>query len=110
MNCAAEVQTALEPQELLNSISKIEKILGRNTKGDYKPRTIDIDIIFYNDLVLENDKLIIPHKKAHLRKFVLEPICEIRPDLIHPVLNKTVSDILNELGADQYVRQIGKYY
>jgi len=110
INCAAKIQTSLQPYDLLNYLIDSEKKLGRAGKGDYKPRTIDLDIIFYNDLILENERLIIPHKQAHLRKFVLEPICEINPDLIHPVLNKSISYILENLGHDQHIKQIGQFY
>lgn len=110
INCAAEVHTALKPHELLDNLVNTEKKLGRDSKGDYRPRTIDLDIVFYNDLILETDSLVIPHKQAHLRKFVLEPLCEINPDLIHPVLRRPISDILQNLSSDQYVKRIGKYY
>jgi 2-amino-4-hydroxy-6-hydroxymethyldihydropteridine diphosphokinase len=110
INCAAEIETSLQPNDLLDYLIHTERKLGRASKGDYKPRTIDIDIVFYNNLILETDRLVIPHKQAHLRKFVIEPLCEINPDLIHPVLNKPISDILQKLENDQYVKRIGQYY
>lgn len=110
INCATEIETSLQPHDLLNYLIDTEKKLGRASKGDYKPRTIDLDIIFYNDLILETTNLIIPHRQAHLRKFVIEPLCEINPDLIHPVLKKPISDILQKLGNKQFVKRIGQYY
>ncbi len=110
VNCAAELETSLKPHDLLDFLINTERKLGRDDKGNYKPRTIDLDIIFYDDLVLETSGLTIPHKQAHLRKFVMEPVCEISPGLIHPLLNKPVEDICQELGCDQYIKKIGQFY
>ena len=110
INCAVQIETTLKPHDLLNYLLDTEKKLGRQSKGDLRPRTIDLDIIFYDDLILETASLIIPHRQAHLRRFVIEPLCEINPDLIHPVLNEPISDILQKLGQDQHVERIGQLY
>ncbi|HSG31309.1 MAG TPA: 2-amino-4-hydroxy-6-hydroxymethyldihydropteridine diphosphokinase [Thermodesulfobacteriota bacterium] len=110
INCAAKIKTPLMPLDLLSSLITTEKKLGRLSKSDYSPRTIDLDIIFYNDLTLKSDKLVIPHKQAHLRRFVIEPLCELCPDLIHPVLNKSISNILENISSAQIVKKIGTFY
>ncbi|NIP38706.1 MAG: 2-amino-4-hydroxy-6-hydroxymethyldihydropteridine diphosphokinase [Candidatus Dadabacteria bacterium] len=110
INCAAKILTPLKPVDLLDSLTQTEKKLGRESKGDYSPRTIDIDIIFYNDLILQSDNLTIPHKQAHLRRFVIEPLSEICPDLIHPLLNKTLLEIIQSMKNKQYVKKIGSFY
>lgn len=109
VNCAVQVETSLTPAQLLDSILDVEKSMGRKTKGDNLPRIIDLDIIFYNDLIVKSDNLTIPHKLAHLRRFVLEPICEINSEYTHPVLNKTISKLIEELDDTLKVEKIGKY-
>lgn len=110
VNCAVQVETSLKPEQLLESLLDIEKSMGRKTKRDKAPRIIDLDIIFYNDLIIDSDNLTIPHKLAHLRRFVLEPICEIDCQYTHPVLNKTISKLIEELDDTLKVEKIGKYY
>jgi len=110
VNCAVQVETSLKPEQLLESLLDIEKNMGRKAKGDKAPRIIDLDIIFYDDLIIDSDNLTIPHKLAHLRRFVLEPICEINCQYTHPVLNKTISKLIQELDDTLKVEKIGKYY
>lgn len=88
------METDLSPQDLLVKCQKIEKELGRIRREKWGKRTIDIDILFYDDLVLESDDLIIPHPLIEKRKFVLVPLNEIATDFIHPVLRKTIGEIL----------------
>ncbi len=98
LNSVAIVETDLEPQKLLTEIKKIEKKLGRvKTKSGYESRIIDIDIIFYDNLIYEGEELIIPHKYAHKRDFVLEPLNELVPDFTHPVLNLPISELLKRV-------------
>lgn len=89
LNQAIAVQTTLSPLELLRTTQTIENNLGRQDKGKRAPRTIDIDILYYDDLVLDLPELTIPHPYAHCRTFVLDTMLQIAPDLIHPLEKKT---------------------
>jgi len=95
-NLAIEIETDKDPYELLDSILKIENSLGRIRldDGKYHSRTIDIDIIFYGNRVIDSKNLIIPHPNMHLRRFVLLPLCEIAPDYIHPKFKIFVKNLL----------------
>ncbi|MFC5285041.1 2-amino-4-hydroxy-6-hydroxymethyldihydropteridine diphosphokinase [Pedobacter alpinus] len=95
LNIAIKVDTFLSPHEVLNEIQKIETQLGRIRKDKWSERTMDIDIIFYNDLILsDSDILIIPHLMLTMRKFVLLPLNEIAPNYKHPITKKTISELL----------------
>jgi len=95
LNIVISIETQLSPEELLNTILNIEKIMGRvrNNNG-YESRIIDIDILFYNNIVLNTPNLIIPHPHIEKRLFVLVPLAEILPNIIHPVLKKTASNLI----------------
>lgn len=97
LNQALECLTSLEPFELLKEIKSIEKKMGREKTVRYGPRIIDIDIIFYDDLILKSEKLTIPHPLMHERLFVLKPLSEIAPDFVHPELKLTVKQLLEKL-------------
>lgn len=96
INCAVQIRTELSPHQLLTKLNMIEETLGRVRDEKWGPRTIDLDIIFYNELVINDSDLTIPHPRAHLRRFVLDPIYEISPDYLHPMLNQTVSVLIKE--------------
>lgn len=93
-NQALAVKTDLTPLRLLNKLKRIEKIMGREETFRYGPRVIDLDILFYDDRILNTKRLQIPHPRLQERAFVLVLLAEIIPDLIHPVLDKTVSELL----------------
>ena len=95
-NQVIKVETKLSAEELLLILLEIEKKLGRERTetATYQSRLIDIDVLFFNKKIIETDTLHIPHPRLHLRKFVLEPLNEIAPNFIHPVLNKTISELL----------------
>ena len=97
LNGAVKFQTKLTPEDLLKALKNIEKVLKRNTPFRNGPRTIDIDIIFYGNLILKTDNLIIPHPRADKRFFVLKPLSGIAPCKIHPALKKQVKTLLKEL-------------
>jgi 2-amino-4-hydroxy-6-hydroxymethyldihydropteridine diphosphokinase len=97
LNMVVMVETKLSPSGLLGSILMIEALLGRvRDGGQYASRLIDIDILMYDNLVLEEKTLKIPHPKMHLRKFVLVPLCEIGQGLNHPVLNRSIASLLKK--------------
>jgi len=97
INLAAEISTDLSPYKLLRHLNEIEERLGRIRTEKWGPRTIDLDIIFYGDLILSDETLNIPHIEAHVRQFVLEPVCEIEPDLIYPGLGIPVCEVLQKI-------------
>lgn len=97
LNCVIEVETILEPEELMNVLLNIEEMLKRERIVRWGPRTIDLDILLYDDLITNNEKVIIPHPRMHEREFVLRPLNEIAPYFMHPVLNKRIYSLLEEI-------------
>lgn len=105
LNQAIKLKTFLKPEELLDVLHRIEALCGRKRTGDdeIEARTLDIDILFYDDLVLETSVLTLPHPRIHLRRFALKPLMEVAPDHIHPLLKKSVSQLLEECSDDGVV-------
>lgn len=105
VNAVVEVKTKYTPQELLKICQRIETQLGRDRKDSntYEDRTIDIDILFYNKDIIEEDNLTIPHKFLHLRAFILVPMMELNADFVHPVLHKTIEEMHNDLENPEMV-------
>ncbi len=97
INMAIEIETDKTPIDLLHLLNDIEKKLGRTETVKWGPRTIDLDILFYDDLVIKGSGLEVPHPRMHEREFVLKPLAEIAPDKLHPLLKKKVRELLSEL-------------
>ena len=97
LNCAIHIKTELTPEALITSCRKIEFSNGRPlNRNKSAPRTLDIDIIFYGDRIINSDKLVVPHPRYADRRFVLEPLAEIAPDYICPDTGTTVADTLDQ--------------
>lgn len=109
LNGAIEIQTCLTPSELLRTCKSIEEILGRKiikNEKVKKSRIIDLDILFYENEILDFKDLNIPHKKICIRDFVLVPLLEIAPDFIHPIFNKSIKDLYLEFSKKQLLDSI----
>ncbi len=106
LNQVIELKTSLQAQELLSGILKIESDLGRKRLEKWGSRIIDIDILLYEDLIINDPKLIIPHPYLAFRRFCLMPLCEIAPEFIHPVLKKSIQQLLLELSDDLLVKRL----
>lgn len=100
LNAAVCVETNLNPQEVLEATQEVECELGRTHKsidGVYGDRLIDIDLLLYGDVIMSTEELTLPHSLMTERRFVMEPLAEIAPEVVHPVLGKTMREINNEL-------------
>ena len=106
LNRVLVVETALTPQQILETIRDIETRLSRQRSVKWGQRTLDIDILFYNDEIIETKELHIPHPHLQERRFTLEPLNEIEPELRHPLLRKTIRELLEECSDELTVRKI----
>jgi 2-amino-4-hydroxy-6-hydroxymethyldihydropteridine diphosphokinase len=107
LNCAVKLDTEKMPRQLLNGILEVEREMGRRRTQIKGPRNIDIDILLFGNSIIETKGLSVPHPSLHQRRFVLEPLAEIAPEVRHPVLKKTMRELRDALPAGQAVRRVG---
>ena len=108
LNCAVALDTEKMPKQLLAGIFEIEQGMGRRRVQTKGPRSIDIDILLFGSSIVDTQGLTIPHPALHERRFVLEPLAEIAPEVRHPVFKRTVREMRDALPPGQAVRKIGK--
>jgi 2-amino-4-hydroxy-6-hydroxymethyldihydropteridine diphosphokinase len=106
LNQIIQLKTGLSPQLVLQKILHIENVLGRKREEKWGSRTIDIDILFYGQDIIAEPGLTVPHPELHNRMFTLAPLSEIAPDLVHPILHKTIFDLKSELKDNLIVKKL----
>ena len=106
LNCAVALKTEKMPKQLMSALLAIEQDMGRRRSQEKMPRKIDIDILLFGNSVIQSKELTVPHPEMHRRRFVLEPLAEIAAEVRHPVLKRTIGELLNALPAGQAVRKI----
>lgn len=106
LNCVVEAETELPPLELLRALRGIEAEMGSRKLVARGPRLIDLDILLYSQETIDEPELQVPHPRMHLRRFVLEPLAEIAPDAVHPVLGKTAAELLAQVADRSRVRRV----
>ncbi len=108
LNCVAELTSGLDAHELAARLKDVEQFIGRTNSSKWHEREIDIDILFYGNLIINSDGLRIPHAEVESRNFVLFPLNDLAPELIHPLSGKTISEILAESVDELRVSVFGK--
>jgi len=107
LNCAVSLDTEKMPKQLMRQVLELEQSMGRRRLQKKGPRLIDIDILLFANSVIDTKELVVPHPAMHERRFVLEPLAEIAPDVRYPGLKKTVRELRDALGPGQMVRKVG---
>ena len=107
LNGVAAIQTSLSPLSLLHTLKDIETAIGRKHRVRWGPREIDLDILIYGDVCVQTEKLVVPHPEMHLRGFVLVPLAELAPDLVHPIFQESIHTLLNRFEDDKTVSESG---
>jgi len=102
VNCIAQIRVTKSPFELLQGLMNIESVMGRVRRKRWEARIIDLDILLFGQEIQESYNLIIPHPLMHKRRFVLEPLSQLAPDLVHPVFKVTIQELLNKLPIPLY--------
>lgn len=110
VNCVLKIRTSLNCVRLFQVLQNIEKLLGRQHSHRWAPRTMDLDLLFFDDEILRTKSLILPHPRLHQRRFVLEPLCEIAPNLVHPIKGVPVQVLLKKLDDNKKVVPLYKFY
>lgn len=106
LNCAVKLNTEKMPKQLLSGILDVEQQMGRRRRPKKGPRTIDIDILLFGNSIIETKGLTVPHPALHERRFVLEPLAEIAPDIRHPVFKRNIRELRDALPPGQAVRKL----
>jgi 2-amino-4-hydroxy-6-hydroxymethyldihydropteridine diphosphokinase len=106
LNCAVQLETEKMPRQLLKAILGVEREMGRRRPQNKGPRNIDIDILLFGNAVVDTAELIIPHPALHERRFVLEPLAEIAPEVRHPVFKRTMRELRDALPPGQAVKRV----
>jgi 2-amino-4-hydroxy-6-hydroxymethyldihydropteridine diphosphokinase len=106
LNCAVALRTEKMPKQLIGALLRIEQEMGRRRSQEKTPRKIDIDILLFGNSVIDSKELTVPHPEMHRRRFVLEPLNEIAPDLRHPVFKRKIRELRDALPAGQAVKKI----
>jgi 2-amino-4-hydroxy-6-hydroxymethyldihydropteridine diphosphokinase len=106
LNCAVALETSKTQQQLMSAILSIEEEMGRRRVQRKGPRSIDIDILLFGDAIMDSKEITIPHPATHQRRFVLEPLAEIAPEVLHPVFKKTIRELRDALPEGQAVRKL----
>lgn len=108
LNQVIKAETYQEPQPLLGHLKRLESALGREANFQNGPRLIDLDILFYDDLILDSPPLVIPHPRLHQRAFVLVPLNDVAPNFFHPLLGRQIHDLLSEVDPTEIKRYEGR--
>ena len=106
VNGVIEIASSADPHKILEILLNIENSFGRQRKKKNESRVIDLDLLSYNDKLIETNSLVLPHPRMHLRNFVLKPILDIDPNWIHPLLKKTVKELIKEIDNIQKIKKI----